>query len=166
MEPINQELSNFVYSERTESFSQWKNTNNVVARFKLLTDKKRKGIHKRFGADCQASCFLVVEIQPGQTKSLPSEYDQAIRKVSPKTGQVVGGLCPWLTKIGEEDVVVHKSLDYKNAIETEQAFDMVAALAQEDKLKAALATLQASRETAVAEIETKKVGRPKKDLLT
>lgn len=165
MKPLEQELSNFVYSEKTESFSTWKNNNDKPARFNLLTHQKMRGKHRKFGADCKASVFLKIEIQPGETKQLPSEFDQAIRKVSAKTGQIVGGLCPWLTKEGEEDMVVHKSLDYKSAFQEAEAYKAIEAFKKEDELKKALKVLEDARMQQEFLAEKKGPGRPKKDVL-
>jgi hypothetical protein len=137
-----QDPSDYVYSEKTEQFTTWKNTNDKAASFRLLTHEKRRGKHPKFGADAKGSVFLKIEIAPGESKQLPSEYDQAIRKVCPKTGQIVGGLCPWLTKVGEEKVVIHTSLDYKTAIEGEEARQLVAAMRKENELRDALDELE------------------------
>jgi hypothetical protein len=153
--------SDMVYSERTETFSTWKNTNDKKATFRLLTNEKRAGKHPKEGANCKGSVFLRVEIEPGQTRTLPSEYDQAIRKVDQKTGQVVGGLCPWLTKTGEEEIVVHKSLDYKSAFLNEEALNLVKTLAKEEELRNALKVLEDRK--AADEAKKNPVGRPKKE---
>src|ERR1022692_583546 len=107
--------SDYVYSEQVENYSTWRNDNDKPAVFRLLTHEKRKGVKNGKHEDsnkCQGSVFLRVEIKPGETRQLPTEYDDAIRKVNPKTGMVHGGLCPWLTKVGEDEVLVHQSLDY------------------------------------------------------
>jgi hypothetical protein len=148
--------SDYVYSEQTETFSTWKNNNSEKAVFRLLTHLKKPGKHPKFGADCKGSVFLRVEIEPGATKQLPSEYDQAIRAVSPVSGQVVGGLCPWLTKVGEEDVVVHTSLDYKTALMEEEAKLLAASLKKENELRDALAELEKRKLSDKVEKEQKK----------
>ncbi len=168
----NQSLINpndFVYSEQKETFSTWRNDNDKPAVFKLLTDKKvtkNRSKHMNNGEQVQGSIFLPVRVEPGQSIQLPSEYDQAIRTVSPKTNQVVGGLCPWLIKVGEEDLVVHVSLDYKTSIMETEALELAKAMKKENELRSALAELekrklsaQIDRETAA---EKKSVGRPKK----
>lgn len=160
------DVSEFVYTEQKETFSTWKNNNDATARFRLLTDKKVVGRpnknHKESG-DCKVSVFLNVVIEPGATKLIPTEYDDAIRKVSKKTGQVVGGLCPWLTKVGEEDVVIHTSLDYKSAFQEEEARQLVDTMKKENELRAALELIQKRKLAAEITAEEKKApGRPKK----
>jgi len=88
------------------------------------------------------TCIQKIEILPGKTVRLPTKYDQAIRWVSSKTGEAVQGLCPWLTKVGEEDIVVHSSLDYKSAMKDQEALDMVAVLKRKQELQDALAQLE------------------------
>lgn len=159
--------NDFVYTEKSSTFSTWRNDNDKPAVFKILTDKKvTKNNSRRMnnGEQCQGSIFLNVIIQPGETKQLPSEYDQAIRTVSPRSGQVVGGLCPWLVKVGEEDVVVHISLDYKASMMEAEAMQLVASMKKETELRAALDELE--RRKAVAQAATLEVkrspGRPAK----
>jgi hypothetical protein len=157
--------SDLVFSEKTETFSEWTNNNDQTAVFRLLTHEKRPGNHRQFGPDCQASLFLPVTVEPGQTIKLPSVYDQSIRKVNEKTGQVVGGLCPWLVKTGEEDIIVHRSLDYKAAFLQEEAKELVEGMKKENELREALATLEkhkAQIAAASVSIEEKKAGRPAK----
>lgn len=134
--------SDFVYSEVTETYSTWKNNNKDKATFRLLMHTKRRGVHKQFGADCQGSEFLRVDIEPGQSVKLLKEFDQAIRTVDQKTGLVVGGLCPWLTKEGEENLVVHKSLDYMAAFQEEEAMNYIQAVKKENELKDALKEIE------------------------
>jgi hypothetical protein len=142
---IKPDPSDYVFSETTERYTEWKNNNKEKAVFRLLTHEKRTGRpnarHKDSGR-CQASVFLKIEVLPGQTIKLKSEFDDAIRKVSKETGQVVGGLCPWLTKVGEEDVTVHSSLDYKLAIQEEQAHHMLDAMKKENDLREALKEIE------------------------
>lgn len=145
-----QDPSDLVYTEEVQTFTTWKNNNDQKAIFKLVTDKTLAGSHPKFGADCKAVHFLLVEIEPGKSKRIPTEYDQAIRTVNPKTGQVVGGLCPWLTKVGEEDIVVHKSLDYKAAWQEQEVQEVAQAMKKEQDLRDAL-----------AEIEKRKAGKKK-----
>jgi hypothetical protein len=134
--------SEYVYSETQETFSEWKNNNDVKAVFRLLTNEKRVGKNIRYGADCQGSTFRTIVIEPGHTIKLQKEYDQAIRTVSTATGLVVGGLCPWLTKIGEENITVHTSLDYKTAFQEEEAITLMKALKKENELREALKELE------------------------
>ena len=136
--------SDYVYGDKILTISHWKNNNTVPAKFRLLTHEKRTGrpnSRHQDSAKCQASIFLKIELEPGQTIELPSEYDQAIRTLSSRTGEVVGGLCPWLTKIGEENVTLHSSLDYKSAFQHEEALTLVAAMKKEEELNAAMAEL-------------------------
>ncbi len=136
--------SDYVYSDKILTISKWKNNNNVTAKMRLLTHEKKTGRPNGRHQDstkCQASVFLRIELPPGETIELPSEYDQAIRTVSTRTGEVIGGLCPWLTKIGEENVTIHSSLDYKSAFQHEEALTLVAAMKKEEELNAALAEL-------------------------
>jgi hypothetical protein len=151
-----------VYSEQTQTFTTWKNNNNVAATFRLLTHEKRKGrqnINHQNNGDCLMSVFLKVVVQPGEQIRLPSEYDSAIRKVSERTGEVVGGLCPWLTKVGEEDIVINKSLDYKIAIMEEQAQNTIDALKKENQLRSALDEIEKAKAALAAKelsLKTKK----------
>jgi len=156
--------SDYVYTDIVETFSEWKNNNTDTANFKLLMDNKRPGSDSRHGVDCKASVFLPVRLEPGQSIKLPKEYDQAIRKVCPKTGQVVGGLCPWLVKVGEEDIVVHSSLDYKAAFQEQEAMELMKAMKKENELRDALKELE-KRKLQVTEMASEKrsVGRPAKD---
>ena len=168
----NQKLINpndFVYTEKSATYSTWRNDNDKPAVFRLLTDKKiTKNNSKRNnnGESVQGSIFLSVRLEPGQTTQLPSEYDQAIRTVSPKTGQVVGGLCPWLIKVGEEDIVVHVSLDYKTSIMESEALALVATMKKENELREALAELEKRKLSAQIDrelsAEKRSAGRPKK----
>lgn len=155
--PKLEEQSDFEYTEVKETFSTWKNNSPHTARFTLVTDDKRPGrtngktgpLGERATNDeisnCKVTTFVKYEIAPGQTKQIASKYDQAIRWVSPKTGEAVQGLCPWLTKVGEEEIVVHSSLDYKQAIQTQQALDLINVLSQEQKLREALAQIEKTK---------------------
>ncbi len=136
------EASDLIYSEEIETFSHWENNNDQKAVFRLVDDRKVKGTDKMYGVDCQGTHFLHVEVLPGKKVKIPSLYDQAIRTVNHKTGQIVGGLCPWLTKIGEEDIVIHKSLDYKSAMQDIEVKEMAETLKKEDELRAALAVIE------------------------
>jgi hypothetical protein len=86
--------------------------------------------------------FLEVVIPPGKTVRLPRKYDQAIRWVSPRTGQACAGLCPWLKKKGEETVVVAKVFDFRAAIAMEEADQMMEKATQAEKLERAAAILR------------------------
>ena len=163
--------SDYVFSERKELYSEWKNNNDKPAKFKLLTHEKRTGRNTSKhtdGTNCTASVFITIELQPGETKMIPAEYDAAIRRVDNKTNLVVGGLCPWLTKVGEESVTIHSSLDYKSAIAHEAAFNLVKDMKTASELRDALKMLDKKRldDEAAAHIpeaeriEKKKVGRP------
>jgi hypothetical protein len=161
--------NDFIYTEKSETYSTWRNDNDRTAVFKLLTDKKiTKNSSRRMnnGEPVQGSIFLNVKIEPGESKQLPSEYDQAIRTVSPKTGQVVGGLCPWLVKVGEEDIVVHVSLDYKTSIMETEALELAKSMKKETELRAALAELERRKLSLQIEkevvAEKKSAGRPSK----
>jgi hypothetical protein len=143
------ESSEFVYNEVKEAYTTWKNNNDKTARFQLVTDEKKPGSTRpgtlakpEEARRCKMTCILKVELAPGKTLRLPTKYDQAIRWVSPKTGEAVQGLCPWLTKVGQEDIVVHSSLDYKSAMRDQEALDMVAVMKRKNELQEALAQLE------------------------
>jgi hypothetical protein len=153
-----EDASDFIYQEIKESFSTWKNNEKVTFTFRLLTDEKGKGTkipvknpHQVKTSDeekeaCVMSQFLRVTVKPGQEIRLPSKYDQAIRWVSPRTGEVVGGLCPLLTKVGEENLIVSQAFDYKTAIMHEGAMKAVEAMKKENELREALALIEKQKE--------------------
>jgi hypothetical protein len=95
--------------------------------------------HEKIGGkkgNCQGTTFLDVVIKPGQSVRLPSEYDMSIRYV--KNDIVLQGLCPWLTKVGEEKVVMHKALDYKQSILEMEVNKELERQESEDRLAKAL----------------------------
>ncbi len=152
-QPFN-DATDFIYSEVKETFSTWKNNEDVTFNFRLMMDEKAKGtkIPVRNASQvltsgeekeaCVMSQFLRVQIKPGESIVLPSKYDQAIRWVSPRTNEVVGGICPLLTKVGEEDLVVSSAFDYKVAIMQEEAEIVAKAMEKEDKLRTALELIE------------------------
>ena len=61
--------NDFVYTEKSETYSTWRNDNDKPAIFRLLTDKKiTKNSSKRHnnGEPIQGSIFLNVRIEPGR----------------------------------------------------------------------------------------------------
>lgn len=127
----------------------WRNDNNVVARFNVVTTTP-------IG---QGAGYIKdpIEIKPGEEVSLPSIYDPEIRKLD-KRGIIVGGLCPWLTKVGDEDREIEQALDYKSVIESQELEKIAAKLQKEKHLEDAI-KLVAKR---TAEETVKKPGRPVK----
>jgi|ERR1700678_2533782 hypothetical protein len=135
-------------------FSTWRNDNDVPAQFRLMTHEKIKGSSKQ---PKDGSVFEYVNLLPGETIQLPSEYDAAIRKVG-KLGSVSGGLCPWLVKVGDE-VRIDTALDYKKAIENEQLLKLAEELEKESVLSKALDEMKRRR----AAIEIGPLPAPKKN---
>jgi hypothetical protein len=129
-------------TQKEKEYSVWQNNTTETATFRLLTHEKRKGTHKEFGGQCQGSVFMKVIIKPGESVKLESEYDNAIRKVSKATGQVESGLCPWLTKVGEEDIVVPDVFDWKAAIMEEEAGKIMKTIKKTNDLRAAAEALK------------------------
>src|SRR5271169_2551785 len=87
----------------------WLNDSDKSARFRLQI----KGIGK-----AEYSCsFRMINIPAGGQVKLSSMYDKAIRTEN-EQGEVIGGLCPWLKKQGEDFVNLIACLDYQ-AIEKE-----------------------------------------------
>jgi hypothetical protein len=103
--------SKLIDHNKVEEFVQyehsWRNDNDVEARFEVFNH-----VGKRFQ----------VIIKPGETRKLPAEFDAAIHQKDER-GIVVGGLCPWLTRLDEEakpvDRKLHAALDYKTDVENE-----------------------------------------------
>lgn len=67
-------------------------------------------LYKEVAGGSNKMTAVMVEVKAGKQVSLPSIYDQSIRKE--RHGQVVGGLCPWLRKKGETKVNLLPELDY------------------------------------------------------
>lgn len=95
----------------------------------------------------QPAQYLMVDIPPKRRISLPSEYDQGIqtvRKVEGEMPQVVGGLCPRLTKIGQmanaanpQDMIPAPEVSLPAAFDPRASAeaDAMAALGKQDVLR-------------------------------
>ena len=73
--------------------STWRNPSKKhTAKISLLVPNPRIA-----EVNARPDVEVVVEIAPGETALIPSQYDHAI--VNVKGDRVVGGLCPWLARI-------------------------------------------------------------------
>lgn len=76
----------------------WKNTTDQTVKFKLFK-----------GPGPAKTAWQHVEIKPGESVALSSEYDRAIQTTD-RTGIVIGGHAPLLVKMGAPPPDVHFSL--------------------------------------------------------
>ena len=73
--------------------STWRNPSKKhTAKVVLLVPNPRAA-----EADAKPDVAVTVEIEPGGTAVVPSQFDHAI--VAVKGDRVVGGLCPWLARV-------------------------------------------------------------------
>ena len=139
----------YVYTEKEQTYSYWINNTEDTMSFRLMTNEKRVGKDRpgkhTDGSKCQGSMFLKVVIKPGETVKLDSQYDMAIRKISPKTGQVCGGVAPCLTKVGEENIVIPDVFDYKSAIMEEEAASIIKTIKKERDIRDAQDAIEEKR---------------------
>lgn len=115
--------------------STWKNESDKVVKLRLLTDA-------RDGKKQQGFKFKHVVIPPGETVELPCEFDRAIRDV--RDGVIVGGQCPWLTKVNDVEFPMHPSLDYKAVAEELELQSLAEKIRKEKALEEAI-KVQAER---------------------
>lgn len=127
----------------------WVNDSEKNVKFRLLTNRKT-------GKQQSGVEFVDISIAPGKSIELPVEFDSAIR-TEDDTGRVVGGLCPWLKKDGEEKVNLHPSLDYE-AVQAEIEIKELAV-----KLEKERALSEAVKVHAEKTVAKRGAGRPKKE---
>jgi hypothetical protein len=132
----------------------WVNNTVYTAKFKLMQEKTGKAAY--------SSAFRTHVLKPGDKLTLSSVFDDAIRTVD-KNGMVVGGLCPWLEKEGEDDVEIHSCLDFESIAEE---LELQKIAVQNTKSKALEEAVKIMAEKKASGIETvavkNKGGRPKK----
>ena len=133
--------------------STWVNNTNDTFKFELMTGES----FEKGAAYYRES----VEIKPGESVELQSHFDNSIRVIDNKNGRIVAGLCPMLTKVGEENVEVEPCLDYRVIVE-EQKLAALAAKIEKEKAFSEARVRVAEAELKAKEIkEVKKAGRPK-----
>lgn len=140
------------YSEEEQAYEEttWVNGTHDTVKFRLMTDKrtgpKNSGIH-----------FRIVTLHPGDKITLSSEFNSAIR-TEDTNGIIVGGLCPFLNKEGEEEVNLHPCLDFKKVVEDIELDALAKKMQKDNSMKDAI---KAYSEKKVE----KQLGRPKKETL-
>ena len=112
--------------ESEEKLTTWFNDNDVPAKFEVC-DK--------------VGDMLEIIIKPGESKTLPSYFDNAIQHFDKKYNMVMGGLCPWLKKVNSDgsfvDLRLHDSLDYKKVLEEKELMMLAELIEKKDRLSRA-----------------------------
>lgn len=149
-----------VDSQSGESFEEeyhetvWVNNTTHTAKFKLMQEKS--------GRVANSAAFRTHILKPGDKVTLSSVFDDAIRTID-KDGIIVGGLCPWLEKEGEDDVEMHSCLDFETIAEE---LELQKIAIKNTKAKALEAAVKIMAEQKAAGIESTAVknkgGRPRK----
>jgi hypothetical protein len=140
----------------------WRNDTTETARFRIQYEGSGKALH--------SALWYSVTIKPGETQALPAELDQGIRTV--RRGQIVGGICPWLTRVDETDAPdLHPALDWKAVVEQQELEDLAAKIKRERDLVEAIPVQKQLRETgsdavSMAAKPKNKGGRPRKSAAT
>jgi len=132
----------------------WKNPTTHTARIKLYVGDGRT--RKNGG---KGTAYGLLEIPPGESRSVSSEYDEAIQTT--RDGVVVGGLCPWLEKNGVEPridprLIAKEELQTAKATAVavgEQNAALEASLEAERSERRALADKLAEEQAARAAVE-------------
>jgi len=128
-----------VFEQQKDQFkeSTWINNTQHTARFMLMLDNTNT---KTYCGGVRA-----IKIAPGESIVLQSVYDRAIRTLS-ETGEVVGGLCPWLEKL-EDDYKpeLAKCLDFESVIEEEAAKKLAEKLQKDTAMAEARKVLAAKK---------------------
>lgn len=82
------------YSQKYHSNTVWINPTPHVLRAKIWR-----------GPENHIEPWVYFEFLPGLEVIVPSEYDDALQMLHPKTGKIIGGKCPQLVKKGENRVL-------------------------------------------------------------
>jgi hypothetical protein len=129
----------------------WVNDTIHTAKFRLQV--------KESGKLPYSSKFRTITLKPGDKITLSSDYDDGIRTEN-KSGTVIGGLCPWLKKQGEDFIDIAECLNFEavaDKIELEQLADKIRV---DESLKAAVIVQQELKVNP----PRNKGGRPKKSV--
>ncbi len=131
------------------TFTTWKNETQNTAVLKLqdleedynYVSKKNpaKGtMEKKPTRKTGNGKWITRTIKPGESVQLPRHFDNAIQTLDlsedPITGKIVGsgtvigGACPWLTKVGDEDRVVADFLDWETDVAVQEIEKMSKAI--------------------------------------
>lgn len=86
--------------EKGANMSVWRNPTKDKVRFPLPVGSARP-MGRKPTTRLEATGCRIVEVAPGETITLESQYDNAIRTVS-ASNAVIGGYAPQLVKEGEE----------------------------------------------------------------
>lgn len=130
----------------------WVNNTNHVARFMVMLDN----------VDPRTFCgkARAIRLEPGETVTLQSIYDNAIRQIDKDTGRVIGGLCPWLDKAEDDErPEMMECLDFETVIEEEAAKKLAVKLQKDQAMAEARKQLA---EKKLADAEAPKKTRAKK----
>ncbi len=138
--------------EAVYKLTTWVNDTQETARFQLMQVEAGKIQY--------SAKFRKIVIKPGQKLALESRFDDAIRTM--ERGRVVGGLCPWLKKEGEDEVEMEDCLDYKTVAETLEVLDLSLKLQKRKGLEEAIKihSERKAQEPTVAKPKNKG-GRPR-----
>lgn len=100
-----------------DSMTTWINKTKYTANFKLI------GVHSANNIDGETHCGEINEVTlaPGEKVDIFSVFDNAIRTIDKNSGLVVGGLCPWLDKVKEDDKPeMHSCLDFETIMDEDR----------------------------------------------
>ena len=148
------------YDAPAPAITTWRNDTKYIARFRILTSEMSRNPF--------VGKFLYIKLKPGESYQLPSKYDDGIRKVDPKTNVIVGGMCPWLTKVDAEEIkpTMSNALDFETQNEVDEIKRLQESMAKRKLMEMKLQELREQAEQteeAMELIEKKSVGRPKKN---
>jgi hypothetical protein len=92
--------------EVSKHFTVWKNNTDKTFSFKIYGEERiihlTPNQYRPFTEAGKRMSRMTVIIQPGKSVEIDSRYDNAIRTVN-ESGNIVGGLCPHLSKVGEDE---------------------------------------------------------------
>jgi hypothetical protein len=111
----------FEKAKKVFTKTTWKNETKHTARVKLSHNKE--------------DWFKLL---PGEEIELSSKYDQAIQRISKEGDVIVGGLCPWLTKVGSDKLPLDPSLDFEAVKEKIELEDLAKKLVAQKSLEEAI----------------------------
>ena len=127
----------------------WVNDTKYTATFRLMQFKHGKAPN--------SASFKKYVIAPGETKLIDSQFDSAIR-TEDKYGRVIGGLCPWLKKQGEDEVEMEDCLNFE-AVADKMAIQKLAEELKQSKALEEAIKVHAEQKVAEAADPKPKRGR-------
>lgn len=147
-------MKQFDDNEDTQSDTVWVNNTTHTAKFKIMLEKA--------GRAPNSAAFRAITLSPGQSIKLDSVHDHSIR-TEDAYGKVVGGLCPWLSKDGEDEVEMEPCLDFE-AVANQLELEKLAVKVQKDKALEEAIKIQAEQKASGVDTVKNKGGRPRKSV--